>query len=100
MPRLGALALQHAGGVFHQRRVEEREPEIPPQRTQDRDVAPRMQVAGVAPFDRLGQARVQADAPQRQQSVRPGARGAVGGGKAAAAAAAEGKEVVGVGYHC
>ena len=93
MPRLGALALQHAGRVFHQRRVEEREPEITPQRTQDRDVAPRMHVTGVAPFDRLGQARVQADAPQRKQSLRPGARGAISRGKAAAAAAAEGKRM-------
>lgn len=65
------LPLQDSFGIFHQRGVEKAETKIVPKGTEDRNVAVRVQVARVPPFDDLGQLRVEAPLAHLDETPAP-----------------------------
>jgi len=55
VPGVRALVFQHAVRVLQQGRIEEADAQVMPERAEDGDVAPRVQVARVSPLDRFQQ---------------------------------------------
>lgn len=93
------LAFQDALRVLHQGGVEEAEPEIVPEGAYDRDVAARMHIAGMAPFDVLFQPGLKAKPTQRGQPSGPGPCRTIGRVEAGAATTAAREIVFDLGDH-
>jgi hypothetical protein len=91
--RIGSLLFQHTIGVHHQGRIKKRQAEIVAKGADDRNIAVRMHIAGVAPFHRLTQSDIKDDRAQILQTSEPKGRRTIRRIKAGATAAALGEIV-------